>query len=264
MVELVDRGIIRILDLVFVKKELDGSVSGLAIADLDKDGELDLAVFEEPPPAPGPGDLDEAGGVLEPGSSAGLLVYENRWAAPSPRRSGAAAASSSPTAASPSRPCSPPSTPPRSWSSSSSPLRRREASCQVYFSGSHARPWSPGRPRPCPTGCRGGRPTSGPPRSSSRTDRHNRPISRRRPISRPLQLPARRRHGRQDLPAPGARRAEVPGRAHRSGVRGSRSSGSSAPEVSERAVHRPSRRRRATASPSSSRWRCSSSWWTPR
>ena len=41
-----DRGIIRILDLVFVKKELDGSVSGLAIADLDHDGELDLAVFE--------------------------------------------------------------------------------------------------------------------------------------------------------------------------------------------------------------------------
>jgi hypothetical protein len=30
----------------------------------------------------GQDDLDEAGGVLEPGSSAGLIVYENRWAAP--------------------------------------------------------------------------------------------------------------------------------------------------------------------------------------
>ena len=40
LVDLVDRGIIRILDLVFVKKELDGSVKGLAIADLDKDGQL--------------------------------------------------------------------------------------------------------------------------------------------------------------------------------------------------------------------------------
>jgi Family of unknown function (DUF6325) len=83
LVDLVDRGIIRILDLVFVKKELDGSVRGLAIADLDHDGKLDLAVFE----GASSGlldqeDLDEAGGVLEPGSSAGLLVYENRWAAP--------------------------------------------------------------------------------------------------------------------------------------------------------------------------------------
>jgi Family of unknown function (DUF6325) len=83
LVDLVDRGIIRILDLVFVKKELDGSVKGMVIADLDKDGELDLAVFEGA--ASGllaQEDLDEAGAVLEPGSSAGLLVYENRWAAP--------------------------------------------------------------------------------------------------------------------------------------------------------------------------------------
>ena len=75
LVDLVERGIIRILDLVFVKKELDGSVRGLAIADLDKDGTLDLAVFE----GTSSGlldreDLDEAGGVLQPGSSAGLLV----------------------------------------------------------------------------------------------------------------------------------------------------------------------------------------------
>jgi Family of unknown function (DUF6325) len=83
LVDLVDRGIIRILDLVFVKKELDGSVKGVAVADLDHDGTLDLAVFE----GASSGlldqeDVDEAGGVLQPGSSAGLLVYENRWAAP--------------------------------------------------------------------------------------------------------------------------------------------------------------------------------------
>jgi len=74
---------VRILDLVFVKKELDGSVVGLEIADLDKDGKLDLAVFEGASSGLlGQDDLDETGTVLEPGSSAGILIYENRWAAP--------------------------------------------------------------------------------------------------------------------------------------------------------------------------------------
>ena len=83
LVDLVDRGIIRILDLVFVKKEQDGSVSGLAVADFDADGELDLAVFEGASSGLlDEGDVAEAGGVLEPGSSAAVLVYENVWAAP--------------------------------------------------------------------------------------------------------------------------------------------------------------------------------------
>ena len=83
LIDLVDRGLIRILDLVFVKKELDGSIIGLTIADLDGDGKLDLAVFEGASSGLlGQDDLDEAGSVLEPGSSAGILVYENRWAAP--------------------------------------------------------------------------------------------------------------------------------------------------------------------------------------
>ncbi len=83
LVDLVDRGIIRILDLVFVKKELDGSVAGVAVADLDGDGELDLAVFEGATSGLlDQDDIAEASGVLEPGSSAGILVYENRWAAP--------------------------------------------------------------------------------------------------------------------------------------------------------------------------------------
>jgi hypothetical protein len=83
LVDLVDRGLIRILDLVFVKKEEDGAVTAVQIADLDGDGELDLAVFEGASSGLlDEGDLADAGGVLEPGSSAGILVYENVWAAP--------------------------------------------------------------------------------------------------------------------------------------------------------------------------------------
>jgi hypothetical protein len=83
LVDLVDRGLIHILDLVFVHKESDGSVVVLELADLDGDGELDLAVFEGVSSGLiGADDIQEAGGVLQPDSSAGILVYENVWAAP--------------------------------------------------------------------------------------------------------------------------------------------------------------------------------------
>lgn len=83
LVDLVERGLIRVLDLEFVEKQADGSVVGIKIADLDGDGTLDLSVFE----GAFSGLLDDedlvnAGNVLEPGSSAGILIYENVWAAP--------------------------------------------------------------------------------------------------------------------------------------------------------------------------------------
>jgi hypothetical protein len=93
ILDLVDRGIIRIIDLVFVKKQLDGSVDGIVIADLDYDGDLDMAVFEGASSGLiGDDDLGELGTAIEPGSAAGILVYENLWAAPfatALRRSGA-------------------------------------------------------------------------------------------------------------------------------------------------------------------------------
>ena len=83
LVDLVDRGIVRILDLVFVSKGEDGSVVGLEIADIDGDGQLDLAVFEGVSSGLiGEEDIEEAGSVLQPGSSAGIIVYENSWAGP--------------------------------------------------------------------------------------------------------------------------------------------------------------------------------------
>ena len=83
LVDLVDRGIIRILDFAFVMKEDDGSVHAIAISDFDGDGQLDLTAFEGVSSGLlDEGDLADAGGVLEAGSSAGVLVYENVWAGP--------------------------------------------------------------------------------------------------------------------------------------------------------------------------------------
>jgi hypothetical protein len=93
LVDLVDRGIIRVLDLVFVRRDDDGSITVVEVADLDGDGTLDLAVFQGASSGLlDQDDINEAGSVLTPGSSAGILVYENRWAAPmvgALRRSGA-------------------------------------------------------------------------------------------------------------------------------------------------------------------------------
>ncbi|MGW4807824.1 DUF6325 family protein [Kitasatospora sp. NPDC004272] len=83
LVDLVDRAIIRVLDLTFLRKDEDGTVAVVQVADLDGDGRLDLAVFEGASSGLlGDTDLDEASALLEPGDSAAVLLYENRWAAP--------------------------------------------------------------------------------------------------------------------------------------------------------------------------------------
>jgi hypothetical protein len=83
LVDLVDRGIVRILDLAFIRKEGDGSVVALKTSDFDGDGTFDLTVFEGASSGLlGDDDLAEAARALEPNCSAGVLVYENRWAAP--------------------------------------------------------------------------------------------------------------------------------------------------------------------------------------
>jgi hypothetical protein len=83
LLDLVDRGIIRILDLMFIRKDTDGSIRGLSISDLDQEGVGDFAIFEGAASSLlGEDDINEAGKVLEPGNSAGILVYENLWAAP--------------------------------------------------------------------------------------------------------------------------------------------------------------------------------------
>jgi hypothetical protein len=93
LLNLVDAGMIRVLDLAFIHKENDGNVVGIDIQDLDLDGNPDIAIFEGASSGLlGKDDVDEAGEVLQRGSSAAILLYENTWAAPfatALRRSGA-------------------------------------------------------------------------------------------------------------------------------------------------------------------------------
>lgn len=80
LIDLVERGLVRVIDLVFVTRRDDGSVAALALHDLDADG-FDLTVFEGASSGVlDQSDIDEVGGVIEPGSSAGVLLFENCWA----------------------------------------------------------------------------------------------------------------------------------------------------------------------------------------
>ena len=83
LLDLVERGMIRIIDMVFVTKSDDGTITALDISDVDHDGKLDLTVFQGASSGLlDSSDLDDASNAIEKGSSAGILIYENRWAAP--------------------------------------------------------------------------------------------------------------------------------------------------------------------------------------
>ena len=81
LLDLVDRGIIRVLDVALMAKDEDGTVGALDFGDLGAEsgfGELLGATSG----LLGQDDLEEAARALEPGSAAAVLVFENRWAAP--------------------------------------------------------------------------------------------------------------------------------------------------------------------------------------
>lgn len=82
LLDLVDRGLVRVLDLRFVMRADDGSLAVMELSDIDADGQFDFGLFagvssgllDE-------SDLKEAANALEPNSAAAVMVYENRWAA---------------------------------------------------------------------------------------------------------------------------------------------------------------------------------------
>ena len=82
LVDLVERGLIRVLDLAFITKGEDGSVTGLEISEVADQVE-EMRVFEGASSGLlSDDDTAEAAEALEPGTSAALLVYENTWAGP--------------------------------------------------------------------------------------------------------------------------------------------------------------------------------------
>ncbi len=82
-VDLVDKGIVRVLDVLLVQKDAEGNVSGVEIADLDGDGVDDLVVFAGARTGMlGEEDASTAGEALAPGEAAVMICFENAWAAP--------------------------------------------------------------------------------------------------------------------------------------------------------------------------------------
>lgn len=83
LLDLTERGIIRILDLMVATVGEDGSFAVVELTDLDGDGELDLAVFEGIQSGLlNEEDLAESASLAQAGSAVGVLVYENTWAGP--------------------------------------------------------------------------------------------------------------------------------------------------------------------------------------
>lgn len=81
--DLVDRNLIRVLDLLVLKKDSDGSLDAFELSDLDE-GELgDLRAYEtQLAMLLSEEDVTSVAAAVEPGSSAAVLVWENIWAAP--------------------------------------------------------------------------------------------------------------------------------------------------------------------------------------
>ena len=92
LLDLVQRDLVRVLDLLVLKKDADGSLEAFELSDLDEgeigelrtyESELAMLLSEE--------DVTSLAAAIEPGSSAAVLIWENTWAAPfasAVRRSG--------------------------------------------------------------------------------------------------------------------------------------------------------------------------------
>ena len=145
--DLVERGIIRVLDVMFVMQNEDGTFSGFEASDLDEKSAGDFKVFEGASSGLlGEDDVATAAEAIEPGTAAVVIVYENRWAAPfvaAVRRNGGVPIDFQRI------PVPGPARRPRRRRSGG--LTERTAPCQDCFEGWPAPPWSRAPPPPSRT-----------------------------------------------------------------------------------------------------------------
>jgi Family of unknown function (DUF6325) len=83
LLDLVERDVVRVLDLEFIAKSSDGTVRKVALADVEHGGDVDVTIWDGASSGLlDQSDIDEVAAAIEPGSLAGILVYENLWAVP--------------------------------------------------------------------------------------------------------------------------------------------------------------------------------------
>ena len=81
LLALVDAGTIRVIDILILTKNEDGSVDAIELSDLDELGELQ-ALEADLAELLAADDVVHLAAAMEPGSTAGVLIWENLWAAP--------------------------------------------------------------------------------------------------------------------------------------------------------------------------------------
>jgi Family of unknown function (DUF6325) len=90
LLTLVDSGTIRVIDVLILTKNEDGTVDAMELSDIEELGELQ-AVEAQLAELLAADDVENLAAAMEPGSTAGVLIWENLWAAPfgsAVRRSG--------------------------------------------------------------------------------------------------------------------------------------------------------------------------------
>jgi hypothetical protein len=81
LLALVDSGTIRVIDVLILTKDADGTVEAAELSDIGELGELQ-AIEAELGELLAADDVDYLAAAMEPGSTAGVLIWENLWAAP--------------------------------------------------------------------------------------------------------------------------------------------------------------------------------------